>query len=435
MRKFVGILLSLITVSMFYFSVEFTFLPGLNTKNILAVVGAVCLLFSFIHRREFVMSKDIIILLALSMVVTAITIFSVTYNHTPELSYTEYLLTVLVWLFSAYCVCSFIRLTHGKIDIVLVLNYFCAVSVLQCVAALLIEFIPEVQTAVDTVFRQGQDFLHEANRIYGIGASLDVAGTRFACVLSAIPVVLYVDRDKLTWKQMIIYILCFLFIAIVGDIIARTTLIGVVAGLVYIGVLLLRDIFTGNVKGGKIVGMWLLALAVIIPASIILYNTVSEMRSLFRFGFEGFFNLAETGEFTTKSSSLLAEKMIVFPEDVKTYLIGDGYFENSRKDINYLGDATNLGYYMGTDIGYLRFLFFFGVPGLLAITLVMVFAARIGAKSWPEYSWVFYLVLFVGFIIWFKVATDVFPFLAIGIAAGLVRDLIDFEEEPLEEET
>ena len=83
---------------------------------------------------------------------------------------------------------------------------------------------------------------------------------------------------------------------------------------------------------------------------------------------------------------------------------------------------------MGTDVGYLRFIFLFGVPGLIAISLVMIHAALTAAKSFSKYKWAFYLALIGGFVIWLKVATDIFPFLAYGIAAGLVKDLIDYDQ-------
>lgn len=429
MKNLPGILLAFIAVNMFYFPVDYTFFTVANSKNLLAAFGAVCLLFSFVQRREFTVSKDIIILLILSTVVTALTVLSVTYNHTPEKSYTEYLLSVLVWLLSAYGACSLIRLAHGRIDFRLIMAYICAACVFQCAAALLIRFSPEVQEFVDATFSQSQEFLHKTNRAYGIGASLDIAGTRFACILSAIPVLLYVDREELGWETMLVYIACFIFIAVVGNIIARTTTIGVVLGLVFLGGIILGDILSGEASmKGRLAWMWILAFAVLIPASVITYRYSSEMRTLLRFGFEGFFNLAETGHFQTQSSNLLLEKMIVFPEETKTYLLGDGYFENSRNDINYLGDSTTLGFYMGTDVGYLRFIFLFGVPGLIAISLVMIHAALTAAKSFSKYKWAFYLALIGGFVIWLKVATDIFPFLAYGIAAGLVKDLIDYDQ-------
>ena len=430
MKNLPGILLAFIAVNMFYFPVEYSFITVSNSKNLLAVLGAASLLFSFIQRKEFVVSKDILVLLILSTIVNAFTILSVTYNHTPEKSYTEYLVSTSVWLLSAYGACSLIRLAHGRIDFPLLIDYLSTACVFQCIAALLIRFIPEVQTFVDGLFVQGQDILRKADRLYGIGASLDVAGTRFACVLAALPVRLYVEQQKLSRKGLFLLIASYIFVTTVGSIIARTTLVGIAIGLAYLGILFLKDIFSGEASlKGRLAWTWILAIIVVVPAGILLYQTSAEMRSLLRFGFEGFFNLAETGEFRTSSSDFLLNKMTIFPEEAKTYLIGDGYFENSRNDINYLGDATMMGFYMGTDIGYLRFIFLFGVPGLIAISLVMIYAALTAAKSFPKHKWAFYLALICGFVIWFKVATDVFPFLAIGIAAGLVKDLIDFNQE------
>ena len=429
MKNLPGILIALIATSMFYFPVDFAFLPGTNTKNMLAVAGVAALLLSFVIRREFVISKDIIILLMLSCLVSVITIISVTFNHTPEEAYTTYLISALIWLFSAYAVCSIIRLVHGRIDFPLLINYLCAICVLQCIAALLIRFNPTVQSFVDTFFTQGQDMLHEMDRLYGIGASLDVAGTRFACVLATLPVYLYIDQRKISRLHIFILAVCFFFVSAIGSIIARTTMVGTAVGLAYLGIIFFRDIIYGEMSiKGRFSWAWIVVVIVLIPVGIFLYRQSSDMRHLIRFGFEGFFNLVETGHFRTSSSDILINKMYVFPEETKTWFIGDGYFGNSRNDINYLGDSTKLGFYMGTDVGYLRFIFLFGVPGLIAMTLVMVHATITAANSSPTYKWAYYLALICGLIIWLKVATDVFPFLALGVALGLTDNLIDYDK-------
>ena len=435
MNKLPGILIAIIAASMFYFPVEFAFLPGLNTKNLLAVVGAVALLLSFVIRREFVMPKEIVVLLMLSCLVSVIAIISVTFNHTPEEAYTTYLISTLIWLLSAYGVCAAIRIVHGRLDFPLLINYMCAVCVLQCAVALMIRFIPAVQSFVDTYFAQGQDMLHRMHRLYGIGASLDIAGTRFACVLASIPVYMYINQGKLKPFRIFLLAMSFLFISAVGSIIARTTMVGTAMGLAYLGVILLRDVFSGekSIKG-KLSWTWVVAILIFIPVGVVLYLRNSEIRSLVRFGFEGFFNLVETGHFRTSSSDILINRMYVFPEETKTWLIGDGYFENSRNDINYLGDSTKLGFYMGTDVGYLRFIFLFGVPGLIAMMLVMLYATITAARSYTRYKWAYYLVFICGLIIWLKVSTDVFPFLALGIALGLLRDLVDHDDTVKEEQ-
>ena len=41
---------------------------------------------------------------------------------------------------------------------------------------------------------------------------------------------------------------------------------------------------------------------------------------------------------------------MVWPEELRTWIIGDGYFANSRYDPNYLGNATDQGFYMGKPV-------------------------------------------------------------------------------------
>lgn len=63
---------------------------------------------------------------------------------------------------------------------------------------------------------------------------------------------------------------------------------------------------------------------------------------------------------------------------------------------------------MGTDVGYLRFIFYFGTLGLAAFTLFMGKVTQLCIRQFKEYKIVFLMLLAVNFIVWFKVATDIF---------------------------
>ncbi len=158
--------------------------------------------------------------------------------------------------------------------------------------------------------------------------------------------------------------------------------------------------------------------------SVVLYNTNPEVQDFFRFGFEGFFNYFETGKWETDSTAKL-ETMVVWPEELRTWIIGDGYFINSRYDPNYLGDATDQGFYMGTDVGYLRFLFYFGIAGLVWIVAYIVYSAIVCCKYFKEYTWLFLMALLVGLVVWAKVSTDIFLFFAIFLCAAALQDKQD----------
>ena len=211
--------------------------------------------------------------------------------------------------------------------------------------------------------------------------------------------------------------------------------VGLGIGLGYLVLQQFQGIFQQRNQGGdkKVLGMWGVALGVLIPIAVFYYNTSEQFHELMRFGFEGFFSLAETGEWMVASNETL-ESMIVFPEDLETWIVGDGYFANQRNDINYLGDATEGGFYMGTDIGYLRFIFYFGLIGLFAMSMVIIYAASLCAESYPEYRAIFWLVCLANFVVWLKVSTDLFLFFCPFICASIIANAFEQEEEDEDEE-
>ena len=432
MKKWIIIVAVGILFSLFYFPITFSFLPSTNTKNLLGAVGIVIVLGLFVYRRELILPKEILILLILSAFVSLISLFSIIFNHTPDDSYVSYIRAVVIWLSGAVTICTLIYLVHGRVDVPLIINYMTAVCFFQCVSALLIEFVPAFGNFIDTYVLQGQEDLHDMDRLYGIGAALDVAGSRFAAAVAALAILVYEKRESLSIAEQMVYLTAFVFITIVGNMIARTTSVGVGIGILYIGVFAFRNLIYKGESIWKLFGVAIATLLLLIPISVFLYRVSPEMQDLFRFGFEGFFNLVEKGSWSAGSTEMLKE-MVVFPETLKTWIIGDGYFMNSRYDINYLGDATEGGYYMGTDIGYLRFIFYFGVIGLFAISAVMIYSAYIGASYFAEYQWVPIVGCIINFIVWLKVSTDLFPFIVLFVAAVLVMNLFPPKEEEEEE--
>lgn len=63
---------------------------------------------------------------------------------------------------------------------------------------------------------------------------------------------------------------------------------------------------------------------------------------------------------------------------------------------------------MNTDVGYLRFIFYFGVIGLFAMIAFIFKAGQACFKNLPGYKLMFALLLLANYVIWFKVSTDIF---------------------------
>lgn len=428
MIRAVQILVTGILMSLFYFPFEFTFFPGINTKMMLAVVGLGLMGLTFARRQTFTFPRDLLILVLIACCVSVVAYFSQTIHHTPDSTYVTYIFSFFTWFCAAFTVASCIKAVHGRISVELIVHYLVVVAVFQCAMTMWISYDPVVRQFVDTYVEQDQALLHQLDRLYGIGSSLDVAGLRYALILVALGAVLSMGRLSVGWTYF--DIAAFLVITVIGNMVARTALVGTGIGLAWIVI----AAFLPGKKGRPSLLPWLLFIAVAVVVCTLLYQFNPQFRYFFRFAFEGFFSLVEKGEWQIDSTDRLAT-MVVYPETLHTWILGDGYFENSRNDINYLGDATDEGFYMGTDIGYLRFIFYFGVPGMLLMVAVIAWSALICIRNFPKEKIVFLLALAVGLTVWFKVSTDTFLFFALFLSAGVLQEDDEHEQQPALENT
>ncbi len=147
------------------------------------------------------------------------------------------------------------------------------------------------------------------------------------------------------------------------------------------------------------------------------YSHDEKMRENLRFGFEGFFSLVEKGHWETNSNNQL-ETMIKWPDNEKTWIIGDGYMldpvriEPELKAFHARGEV----FYMGTDAGYCRFIFYFGIVGLTIMSILFFVSTAAGMGNHPDYKFALFCILVVNMIVWIKVTTDVYAILAIFLA-------------------
>ena len=418
-RSFI-IFFTAVVTSLYYFPFELVALPGVNTKMAMAVLGIIVSIYRLTINRNTIIPKNVFVLSIMASLVSLAGFLSVVYNNTTDLAYATYLISMWVWLSAALVVCTLIERVHGKLNVPLMCHYLIAVSVGQCLLALLIDFNHVVKNVVDAYISQGQVFLNDVNRLYGIGASLDVAGTRFSACLIMIVCLIGINKERLTSKQIWLYFIAYSIIVLFGNMVARTTSVGIAVGILYYVVSIKPwQSFMMN-SNWKLWKYLLMILVVFVPIVSVLYNSNGQFHKLFRFAFEAFFNYVEKGEFETASTDFL-QTMYVFPESLKTWLIGDGYFSSPYSDPNFVGKFIG-GYYMGTDVGYLRFIFYFGIMGLLVFSIFMIYSAQTCMRNLPLYKTMFALLLISNFVIWFKVSTDIFLVFALFICVANLQD-------------
>ncbi len=427
MYKYLVHTISVILTSFYFFPFETIFLPGVNTKMILAGIGLLILGKRLAQRRNAGINKDFFVLSLLALSISLISLLTMTINNTPDASFLTYFVSMWVWMGGAYTVVQWLDTAYGYVNARLVCNQLIAVCVIQCLIAWTKDVYPPLQAWVDS-FVGGEAFMGNTKegRLSGIGAALDVAGLRFSAVVVMIGYILS-KAEELSHKQIVTYLISFLIIAVIGNMMSRTTTVGVGLALVYwiysTNLLSLKQ----NIKNQKL-WFWLGGvLCVVIPVFIYLYFTNDIFYKNIRFGFEGFFSLWETGKWQTSSNDILLNYMIVFPDNWVTWLIGDGYAANpadktlSFFDPYYTGPVYH-GYYMGTDIGYLRYIFYFGLIGTFVFSLFMWRSAWACIHRFKDYKMMFLMILLVNYIGWFKVSTDIFLVFAIFLVLSKEND-------------
>lgn len=427
--RILGMVLLTILTSFYFFPFEFTFLPGINTKMAMAGVGLVVLIVQLARGRNSIIDRDFFQLSLIAGLVSLIGFFAVTLNDTYDYTYATYIVSMWVWLAGAYVLIQTIKRFHGNVSVDLVCNYLVVVCLTQCLIAFVMTQYPPLKDFVDS-FLGSTGFMGKMeDRMYGIGASLDVAGSRFSVILVMIVYLLFKMATTDQKKYLGVYWGIFIVIAVIGNMISRTTTVGVIMSLAYLCYITRIYTFRMDLNMRYVWGWFIGILLVAISIMVYGYHTNPSFQENLRFGFEGFFSLVEKGKWEVHSNEIL-KNMYVFPDNLKTWIIGDGYFDNPYDAEPYYTGPKWGGFYQGTDVGYLRFIFYFGVMGLMAFSLFMYKVAQVCMNRFTSYKSLFFVILLLNFAVWFKVSTDIFLVFALFLCmTGTEEQMV--KQEPL----
>lgn len=382
---------------MFYFPLSFLFLPrGMNSKMLMAAVGLCIILFNLIKQHgEFKIKRELIWMSIIAIFFSIISFYSVTTNNTEETDYTTYIVSMYVWMAAAYTSTRAIKLVHGRVSLDLVCNYIIALCVCQCIVALSMSMFPPIKTFFGHFIPISENSIAWESRLYGLGASSDTGGVHFCVGLVAAAFMLC--QEKQSEKKLILYALSFLLITLIGNMMSRTTSIGALIGIVYIVYKTKFWKLHLDSSSLKTISAFIVIAIVLIPIVTIIYQHSMEIQKLARFGYEGFFNLFEHGEFRINTGSTLTSMWKIWPDNLHTWLIGDGHF---------LDPDDPKKYYMGTDVGYARFVFYCGLSGIITFSSLFLYLFYTLSKNNPEYIGLFVMLIILVFVIWIKVSTD-----------------------------
>ena len=397
MKRLLQVIFLATIVDFYYFPVAFTFIPSnINSKMIVAAFGLAAFAYRCIREKSVNFSTRTIVAAILAVTFSLWCYFSAISNATYDMTYVTYWTSFATWMGGAYGVYVVLKSIEEKPDLGAISKYLLIICVSQCIIALLIDNIPAFDSLVGKVFSQATDYYKLNDRLYGIGCALDPAGVRFSAVLVLVGYQM-VHNDDVTGKvsSLARYLVGFLIVTVVGSMIARTTTVGALMALVYI------FFMNAAVKRGGFVQkkqLWFFALLIGLAlvfffVATSLYNSSPEARKWIRFGFEGFFNWVETGEFSTRSTDILMENMWVWPENFHDWIIGTGRY----------------GVFVwGTDIGYCNFTLYCGLIGLALFASFFIYTNLSFNSKFKDFYLLSLFLIALQAIIWAKVATDIF---------------------------
>ncbi len=408
MTRYLCILIVAIICSCYFFPFLPNFYPVANTKIILAIFGIIVFIYDTTKKRSAQISSSFFVLSIFAGFLSLWNWIAITYNNTYDFTYSNYILSMWVWFCAAYFVCWCIKMIHHTCNIRILANYMAAICIFQCIIAMMIHFIPSVKSFVDMYLVDNGAHMDRIKRLYGIGSGLDSTGVMFSIVLLTMAVYLSNNIKTMSMRNILSYVIAFFIIVIIGNMISRTTSVGMVLATIYLFCSMGIPKLTFKQTYWKFLWTFGILLTISIIIGCFYYNNNPEVQHQFRFAFEGFFNWVEKGEWSTSSTTTLSEDFERWPTDMETWVIGDGYFVDPDKP----------GFYKKIDMGYLRFIYYSGIVGLLLFTSFIFCSVMLCIRNIKSYKSLFLLLLLLQFFVWIKVSTDIFYVFAIFICSS-----------------
>ena len=132
-----------------------------------------------------------------------------------------------------------------------------------------------------------------------------------------------------------------------------------------------------------------LFLPIFLIVSIGIFYFLSTNEAAMDWAFELIINIQENGEFRSDSTDVLCDMYQILPNNLYTWLLGDGRADN--------GDGT---FYMNTDSGYLRSIFYWGIIGTCIYYFILYIYYKVLKKcsNIPGLGIYFFIILLFVYI-------------------------------------
>lgn len=343
----------------------FIFLYPVFPKNlpipldrVLQILGFTILLFNPQDVKRILKSKTVWLFFSLTFILLLLTIFA-QFQLTSglDLFFVKEVFNTYLYVFSVYLICWQMKKAYSYISFGILIYYISLAAIFQTFISFLFFFNNELFDAYISFLKveTNQGLLSRVSsinkRFIGFGSNFFMGVIKYGIAFFSILILPLVYKCWLT-KYKLIYKVSVLLVATGGILTGRTFFAAIILGIILITLIKSKSISSfifNNLKALFTVSLSLVLL-------FFIANKVFEpdrFQIVYSFVFELLINFLENDSLESGTTTRMAE-MYFFPENIKTWFLGDGKLTGEFG-----------GYYMRTDIGYIRLLFYFGLPSTL----------------------------------------------------------------------
>lgn len=391
----------------YIYSIQFIGVPfGLGTRVFMGIIGLlVYLLEIFRDKKKLIFSRKFSKILTSLLLIVFISFLSLIYNSTFDIEFLlKYPISIIIIIFASYLVAKLVsfRSVEGN-KLPFLMKLFINVVSIQILLALIMFIYPSFRDLLNSL-QLSSDYelkvLEETLefRLVGFGSKFFGSGivNGFALILIGSDL----RFNNQTKTNVLKHAIFFLFIFVFGMMMARTTIIGALFAIVIIflpkrGLNINLKLIKNNTK--FLLYFICIPTIIVLALNAFLPEVKEVVQYTFNFGFEMFINYFQSNSFESESTNQLKE-MYVWPTSLKTYIIGDGFFT----------DVINGTYYMQTDIGILRLIYYFGIIGLFAYLYLQFHSAKLAYSISENYKSMVVIIFLYCIVLNYKGFTDLF---------------------------
>jgi hypothetical protein len=399
-----------ITLFLYLFSLNLSILPlGVGSRVYLGLAGmaVLCLNLVFARRKARRLDRQFGSIIGCLFLLAVAALTSVLFNQSSDIELVKYVVSMLVILAAAYLLVTVFIGLYGRAASRKIIYFIIACVALQCVLAVAMFLIPGLRDALLGLLNSADlesDLISSIGefRLIGFGSTFFGAG-----IINGMALLLIVFCFRhLAPAGPAQFALggAYVLTALVGMLMSRTTALGIIISLLYLHLGGLAA--TAAEKQAPVryyrnfVASSLLTVSLLLVLVLLLID-IDLIMPVLDWAFEPIFNYFSGQGLKSESTDQLIDMYGGSHLGSLPLALGDAKFTDPN-------DASL--YYQHVDIGYLRLIYYFGVPGLLAYLL---FQLRTAACTITFFDGDKLFVCALGLyllLLNFKGFADIFPF-------------------------